>query len=121
VKGADYEREFQDSVDPYIRPEWIGWADSPADMPPMSSVHIDGTTAVAWGERAGVLYILDVYEVETSGAEPAIPSRTFRPAPPESASSGLNPLPMIFILVLIACAVIGFLAYIVTHPWGNRS
>jgi len=80
MKGADYTTEFEDSAaDPYFRAEWIGWVDSPPDAPPLSSVCIDGTTAVAWGERDGVLYILDAYEVETSGAEPAIPSRTFRP------------------------------------------
>lgn len=45
----------------------------------MSSVAVDGETAVAWGERDGVLYILDVYEVEASCAEPTLPLNTFRP------------------------------------------
>lgn len=80
MRGADYASEFgDDAADPYFRAEWIGWVDSPADLPPLSSVCVDGTTAVAWGERDGVLYILDVYEVETSGSEPAIHFNAFRP------------------------------------------
>lgn len=45
----------------------------------MSSVAVDGETAIAWGERDGVLYILDVYEVEASCVEPMLPLNTFRP------------------------------------------
>lgn len=55
------------------------WVDSEPDTPPLSGIAIDGQTCVAYGERDGVLYILDVYETEASGSVAPLHSSTFRP------------------------------------------
>jgi hypothetical protein len=55
------------------------WVASAPDTVPLADLALDGTTCVAWGERDGVLHILDVYETEASCDLPLNPSRTFRP------------------------------------------
>lgn len=86
------------------------WVDSEPDTPPMSMLAVDGTTAVAWGERDGVLYILDVYEVEASCAEPLIPSCTFRPMfLPQHHRVSWRPSPILAALTAICTSALAAL------------
>lgn len=55
------------------------WRPSIEGEVPLSDVVAHGTTAVAYGVRGDVLYVLDVYEVEAANAIPHEASRTFWP------------------------------------------
>lgn len=91
-------------IDPFGA-DWPGnfWRPSLAGEVPLADVVADGTTAVAYGVRGDVLYIMDVYEVEASNAIPPDSSRTFRPL---YLARPVSHWPLIIALAVSVCTVI---------------
>lgn len=91
-------------IDP-LSPKWTThfWRSSLAGEVPLADVVADGTTAVAYGVRGDVLYVMDVYEVEASNAIPPDSSRTFRPL---YLARPVSHWPLIIVFAVSVCTVI---------------